>query len=189
MRYKPEQKEETHQKILELASKEFRAHGFEGVGIAKLMTALGLTHGGFYAHFAEKEDLVAESLLLALSQSLDSMLATLEAGGLTAMVDLYLSEAHRDESALGCPLPALAAEVARRSPSLRTTFTEKLSQTFDTIAEHIPGTTSSQKQAKVQFMFAAMAGAVSLARATSDPSLSKSILESTRNHLIHLFQE
>jgi TetR/AcrR family transcriptional regulator, transcriptional repressor for nem operon len=189
MRYKPEHKEETHRRILELASREFRTHGFEGVGIAKLMGGLNLTHGGFYAYFSDKEDLVAESLALALDQSLETMLAGLEADGLTAMLDFYLSEAHRDHPDLGCPLPALAAEVARRSPSSQAAFTTKLTEIFDAIAEHMPGTTHSQKLANVSFMFSAMTGAVSLARAVSDPVLSKAILESTREQLVHLFGE
>ena len=189
MRYKPEHKAETHRKIVESASQEFRTHGFEGVGIAKLMGGLDLTHGGFYAYFADKEDLVAESLALALNQSLEAMLAGLESGGLTAMLDFYLSEGHRDQPDLGCPLPALAAEVARRSPSSRSVFTKKLAETFDAIAEYLPGTTHSQKLAKVSFLFSAMAGAVSLARAVSDPSLSKAILESTREQLVNLFGE
>lgn len=81
MRYKPEHKEKTHRRIVETAAKEFRTYGFEGIGIPALMGALDLTHGGFYAHFADKEALVAEASTLALQQSLDTMLAALEAGG------------------------------------------------------------------------------------------------------------
>ncbi len=77
----------------------------------------------------------------------------------------------------------------QRSPSTRKAFTEKLSEVFDAIAEHLPETTYSQKRAKVSFMFAAMAGAVSLARAAADPSLSKAILESTREYLLNLVKE
>ncbi|HEY9802387.1 MAG TPA: TetR/AcrR family transcriptional regulator [Leptolyngbyaceae cyanobacterium] len=189
MRYKDEHKLETHRRIVESASKEFRIHGFEGVGIAKLMGTLNLTHGGFYAHFADKEELVAESFALALNQSLDAMLVALEAGGFPAMLDFYLSEEHRDYPALGCPLPALSAEVARRSPSTRKVFAEKLSEVFDAIAKHLPQTIYSQKRAKVSFMFAAMTGALSLARAVPDPNLSKTILESTREYLLNLVKE
>lgn len=189
MRYKDEHKIEIHRRIVESASKEFRTHGFKGVGIAKLMGALDLTHGGFYAHFADKEKLVAESLALALNQSLDAMLVALEAGDFSAMLDFYLSENHRDNPALGCPLPALSAEVARCSPSTRKAFTEKLSEVFDAIAENLPETNYSQKRGKVSFMFAAMTGAVSLARAAVDPSLSKAILESTREYLLNFVKE
>ncbi len=189
MRYKDEHKIETHRRIVEFASKEFRTHGFEGVGIAKLMGRLDLTHGGFYAHFANKEALVAESFALALNQSLDTVLVALEAGGFPALLDFYLSENHRDHPALGCPLPALSAEVARRSLSTRKAFTEKLSEVFDAIAEHLSETTYSQKRAKASFIFAAMVGAMSLARAAAEPSLSKALLESTHEYLLTLVKE
>ena len=184
MRYRPEHKEATHRRIVKAASEEFRSHGFEGVGIAKLMGDLKLTHGGFYAHFADKEALVAESSTLALQQSLDTMLAALDTGGVPAMLDLYLSEAHRDNPALGCPLPTLTAEVARHSLSSREAFTGKLSEVLDAVAEYVPGQTGTLKHANTYALFAAMAGAVSLARAVSDPVLSKAILDSTRQNLL-----
>ena len=184
MRYKPQHKEETRRRIIEAASREFRTHGFEGVGIAKLMGALNLTHGGFYAHFADKEGLADEALALALGQSLAAMLTALDAGGFPAMLDYYLGAGHRDHPALGCPLPALAAEVARRSLPSREAFTGRLSEILDAVAEHMPGATRSQQRAKVSFLFAAMSGAVSLARAVSDPDMSKTILEATRENLL-----
>ena len=189
MRYKPQHKEETHQRIVEVASKEFRTRGFEGVGIAKLMGALDLTHGGFYAHFPDKEELVAEACVVALDQSLETMLAALRAGGFPAMLDYYLSEGHRDHPALGCPLPALTAEVARRPSSSREAFTETLSDIYKAVAEHMPGQTPAHKFEKVSVLFASMVGAVSLARAVSDPVLSKTILRTTREHLLHFIEE
>lgn len=184
MRYKPQHKEETRRRIVEAAAREFRTHGFEGAGIAKLMGALGLTHGGFYAHFADKEDLVAEAVISAFGQSLEAMLSALKAGGFAAMLDYYLSEGHRDNPALGCPLPTLAAEVARHSSPTRESFTARLSQVFDAVAEQMPGATPPRKREKTIFLFAAMAGAVSLARAVSDPAMSKAILADTRNNLL-----
>ncbi len=92
MRYQTQHKEEeTHSQIVETASQQFRAHGFEAVGIAKLMAILHLTHGGFYAHFADKEALISEAGIAALDQSLSTMLAGLEAGGFPATARL-LSE-------------------------------------------------------------------------------------------------
>ncbi|BDI29120.1 TetR family transcriptional regulator [Capsulimonas corticalis] len=188
MRYKPKHKEETHQRIVDAASKEFRAHGFEGVGIAKLMRALGLTHGGFYAHFADKEDLVDEALAFAMDQSLENMLSALKAGGYPAMFEYYLSEMHRDHPAFGCPLPALAAEVSRRPPSSRGAFTKKLVEIQNDLAERIPGKTPERRLEKASVVLASMAGAVSLARAVSDPVLSQSILRSTQEHLLRLIE-
>ncbi len=187
MRYKPDHKEETHQRIVEHAAKEFRTHGFESVGIVSLMGALNLTHGGFYAHFTDKEGLVTESVTLALRQNREILLAALKSGGMNALIDHYLSEVHRDNPFLGCPLPALATEIARRSPESRDAFTKELSEFFDAIVPYMAGASDDQKRANVHFLFAAMAGAVSMARAVSDAHLSRNILESTREHLVHLF--
>lgn len=189
MRYKPEHKEQTHRRIVETASKEFRAHGYEGVGIAKLMSALELTHGGFYAHFADKEALIEEASVSALDQTLNVMLAGLEAGGFPAVLDYYLSEAHRDNAAVGCLLPALAAEIARRPTSSRDAFTTKLSEAYSAIADYMPGRTRGQQLEKVSVMFASLVGAVSLARAVSDPALSQTILHSTREHLLRFLEQ
>ena len=189
MRYKPEHKQETHQRIVETAADEFRAHGFEGVGIAKLMGILNLTHGGFYAHFADKENLVAEASAFALAESLERMLSALEAGGFPALLDFYLSEAHRDNPAEGCPLPALTAEVARRAPLSREAFTAKLAEVFDAVAEKMPGRTNQRKREKVYFLFSSLVGAVALARAVSDSFLSKTILESAQENLLRFLTE
>ena len=189
MPYTPDRKEKTHRRIVESASKEFRAHGFEGVGIANLMGGLRLTHGGFYAHFADKEALVAEASAAALDQSVEMMLDALKVGGFPAMLDYYLSEGHRDHPALGCPLPALTAELARHSAPTREAFTERLSEAFRAIAEYMPGRTRAQKHEKVGVVFASMAGAVSLARTVSDPALSASILRSTRDHLLRFIDD
>jgi TetR/AcrR family transcriptional repressor of nem operon len=189
MRYKPEHKAETHRRIVETAAKEFRTHGFEGIGIAKLMGALELTHGGFYAHFADKEALVAESSVVALDQSLEMLLGALEAGGFPALLNYYLSEEHRDQPASGCMLPTLTAELSRHPTSSREAFTEKLAQVYDAVAEYMPGKTHVQKLEKVNVMFASMVGALSLARAVSDPALSTTILRSTREHLLKFVEE
>ena len=185
MRYKPQHKEETHQKIVEAASKQFRTHGYEGVGIPKLMGALNLTHGGFYAHFADKEELVAEASVDALDQSLDAMLAGLKSSGFPAVLDYYLSEEQRDHPEAACMLPSLSAEMARRPASSRAAFTKKLAEVFAAMAEYMPGPTPARKAENVNVLFAAMVGAVSLARAVSDPEMSRDILRSTREHLLH----
>lgn len=189
MRYKPGHKQETHRRIVETAAKEFRAHGIDGIGIADLMSAANLTHGGFYSHFADKEDLVAQASVLAMSESLDRMLSALEQGGFPALLDLYLSEGHRDAPDMGCPLPLLSAEIARRTLVSRDAFTKKLAEIFGAIAERMPGTTDTEKAEKARFLLVALTGAVSLARAVSDPGLSNAILTSTRAHLSDLVQE
>ena len=189
MRYQADHKEQTHRRIVGVAAREFRASGFEGVGIGKLMGALKLTHGGFYAHFEDKEDLVSQASVEALDQSMRTMVERLEAGGFPAMLDLYLSEEHRAHPEGGCPLPSLAAEVARRPAATREAFTEKLHELFEAVAAYLPDESPRRKLEKARTIFAAMAGAVSLARAVSDPALGASILQSTKDHLLRFVQE
>ena len=189
MRYKPEHKKETHRRIVEAASREFRRQGFDGVGIASLLGSLGLTHGGFYAHFADKEALIVESFELALDQSIQKMLDGLKHGGFPAVLDYYLSEEHRDNIASGCPLPALASELARRSPSSREALTRRLSEALDALGAFLPGENPAKKSEKALFMLSSMAGAVSLARTVTDSALSAAILRSTREYLSHFIEE
>ena len=136
--------------------------------------------------FDDKENLVTESAVFALNESLEAMLAVLQEGGIPMLLGYYLSEAHRDHPECGCPLPSVTAEVARRPSASRERFTNKLSEVFDTLAEHLPGSTPAQRQAKVRVMFASMSGAIALARAVTDPVLSQAILESTREYLLSL---
>ena len=184
MRYKEDHKEQTHQRIVETASREFRAHGFDGIGIARLMSLLQLTHGGFYAHFKDKEDLTREAMSWALDESLNFMVQALERGGIRSLIEYYLSDVHRDNPGYGCPVPSLSAEEARQSVISRESFTRKYTEIVNVIGMYIPGETAEQREDKVQVMFASLTGALALARAVSDPKLSDRILATTREHLI-----
>ncbi|HLK56889.1 MAG TPA: TetR/AcrR family transcriptional regulator [Chthonomonadaceae bacterium] len=184
MRYKEDHKEQTHKRIVETASREFRIHGFDGIGIARLMALLQLTHGGFYSHFEGKEDLFEEAMSSSLDQSLNFMVQELKQGGIASLVHSYTDNLHRDNPGRGCPLPALSGEEARRPPGSRESFTRKYDEIVATIAGYVPGATAEERMEKVLVMFAALSGAVSLARAVSDPALSDRILRATRDHLI-----
>jgi TetR/AcrR family transcriptional repressor of nem operon len=184
MRYKQEHKEITHARIVDAAAREFRTQGFDGLGIASLMAALNLTHGGFYAHFENKEDLIAEAMQAALRQSTDTMIAALKAGGVAAFLAYYLSEGHRDHPELGCPVPPLAAEVARRYSATREAFDQELSRGFDALAEYMPGANPDQRRRNAYALFAGMVGGVALARAISDTSVSTEVLDATRRQLL-----
>src|ERR1700745_2809792 len=118
MRYSRRNKGETTNRLLKKAAEEFRRNGVQGTGIAPLMGRLGLTHGGFYAHFDSKNELIAEGTGPMFEDALSrQMLAAAEAApkgkGVRAIVNQYLSPQHRD-SPEGCPLAALAGEMARQ---------------------------------------------------------------------------
>ena len=186
MRYSSDRKEQTHRRIVESASRQFRAGGIDAVGVAPLMKALDLTHGGFYAHFADKEALVGEAVRFALEESGTQIRESLETGGVPAMLELYLGEGHRTHPEHGCPLPTLAAEVARRPGPTRETFSEGVGELVEAIADHLSGESPLRRRADAEAMLAAMAGAVALARAVSDPDLGRSILESIRALLLRV---
>src|ERR1700753_2125237 len=113
----------TRQRIVTAADGEFRRKGIDGTGLADLMAAAGLTHGGFYKHFRSKEQVVEESVALATQSMVEAMRRTLSASpggqGLQTAIGEYLSADHRDDAAGGCPFAALGSEVARSSDAVR----------------------------------------------------------------------
>lgn len=191
MRYPADQKAETHRQIVAAAAAEFRCKGLQGIGIAELMSQLGLTHGGFYAHFKNRDALVMEASVCAATESLDRLLAAatdVPAGKeVEAMLDFYLSPAHRDDVAHGCLLPALASEIARQSESVRNAFTESLQTNLAKIARYMPARDSDGRMAQAMTLISGMAGGVLIARAISDSNLSDVLLNSVRMQLLGLY--
>src|SRR5260221_361482 len=126
-RYTREHKARTHKRIVETASRAFRAEGVAGVAIPKVMGEAGLTHGGFYAHFDSKDALLAEAFTQAAHDARDRVLPVSEDAApgeaLRAVIESYVSPRHRDRRAEGCPFPALAGEIAREAPAARRALT------------------------------------------------------------------
>jgi TetR/AcrR family transcriptional repressor of nem operon len=180
VRFAKGHKEETRQRIIEVASRMFRRDGVEAVGIAGLMAEAGLTHGGFYAHFRSKEELVREAMLLAFEQSRMRR----EAGpdkeaALEDLIRFYLRPAHRDAPELGCAVAALVSEIARHEPPTRTAFFEKLEALTARIAALLPASLpETERTATATAIFATLLGTLQMARVATDPDRSDAILES-----------
>jgi TetR/AcrR family transcriptional regulator, transcriptional repressor for nem operon len=177
MRYGKDQKQATRQRILEAAGRRFKQDGIDGAGVATLMSDAGLTNGAFYAHFASKEDLVANVLadqLRAQHQSLDAQPA--DRAGLEAFIRAYLSPQHRDQSAEGCPSAALLDEIARRPAGTRQVFTDELMDEIDDIASRLDPTDLETARTDALTVFGLMIGTMQLARALTDPDLSDQLL-------------
>jgi TetR/AcrR family transcriptional repressor of nem operon len=188
MGHSQDQKIKTHERIVRTASKRFREKGLAGVAIADLMKEIGLTVGGFYKHFDSRDDLVAESLEAATGPLQKQVLAAESAGArLTyeSLVDSYLSEVHRDHPGTGCPVSALACDIARGSKQIRSLLTEKVKSSLELFANLLPPEDRAARS-KAILTVAALLGAIELARAVSDQSLSDEILESTREALRQL---
>lgn len=174
MKVSREQVAENRRKILDAAGRLFRAKGFEAVTVADVMKAASLTHGAFYGHFSSKDDLIAQTLAHIVSVGLPEKL------DLTRYATIYLSESHRDDIAGGCPTAGLAGETIRQSPDARAAMTAGLRQQIELFSRSAPGATDAQKRQAAIGSWAAMVGAVILARMSDDPHLSNELLMQTR---------
>lgn len=172
---------QTRERIIEMAGKLFRERGFDGIGVAELMQSAGLTHGGFYRHFASKEDLMAQACARVLAGSLDMAQRAAEHSGgnaLPVIAAAYLSTAHRDLPGEGCALAALGAEATRHGAPLRSAFTQGVRAMADMLTRLVEGKSERAKRERALTIYASMIGALVLARAVDDAELSEEILQS-----------
>ncbi|MDQ4147362.1 MAG: TetR/AcrR family transcriptional regulator [Pseudomonadota bacterium] len=179
---------QNRERIIEVAARLFRERGFDGIGVAELMNFAGLTHGGFYGHFASKEDLMAQACARALEGSLDALHQVAERGGgnaLSAVASAYLSPAHRDRPGEGCALAALGAEAARHGSPVRGAFTQGVRSLADRLTRLVPGKSKRAKRERALAIFASMVGALVLARAVDDAELSEEVLQSVLASIAH----
>jgi TetR/AcrR family transcriptional repressor of nem operon len=183
MKVSREQMAASRERLLEIAARLFRERGFEGVSVAEVMQQAGLTHGGFYGHFASKEALAAEAATHALVQTSSRWKATLEnrgAGGLTRIVDAYLSQHHRDHPGAGCAIAALGPELARQADPVRNAFAGELENLIAVLAGFLPGADPAERRKRAQALMAQLVGAIVLARALGRSVQSAEILEAVR---------
>jgi AcrR family transcriptional regulator len=177
MRYGKDHKQATRQRILEAAGRRFKHDGIDGAGVAAVMSDAGLTNGAFYAHFASKEDLVANVLaeqLRAQRQTVDAQPS--DRAGLEAFIRAYLSPQHRDQCADGCPSAALLDEIVRRPAATRQVFTDELMSVIDDIASRLEPTDAEAARTDALTLFGLMLGTLQLARALTDRDLSDQLL-------------
>jgi TetR/AcrR family transcriptional repressor of nem operon len=179
MGHSQKDKEKSHAQIVEIAAQKMRESGTEGPGVAEIMKAAGLTHGGFYKHFDSREDLVAEAVEAAVAQSREGF-AEVTGGAddrLAAFVDWYLSPAHRDQPGGGCAVVALGADAARADGRVRAVYTGQVKR-YITQMEELLGGEDVRRRAIAAV--SAMVGAVLIARAVDDEALSGEILSAAR---------
>ncbi|RYX85001.1 TetR/AcrR family transcriptional regulator [bacterium] len=176
---------QNRERILDVAANLFREKGFDGVGVADVMKSAGLTHGGFYGHFASKEDLIAQASARALTDSLNHWKQicdnTEDAEPLSTILSRYLSDNHRDSVGTGCAIAALGPEVARQGTSVRHAVTQGTRALLDLLTGLVPGKSQAVKREKALATYASMVGAMVLARAVDDAELSDEILRAVSN--------
>ena len=187
-RYPKEQKAQTREQIVTTASRAFRARGVAAVSIPELMGQLGLTHGGFYAHFDSKDALVAEACARPLLNR-GAALAEAPPGAetLREVITAYIDPLKRDNPAESCPLPSLSGELARATPDVRHAFTEALRGYLERIAALLPAEVADRAPDQEIALIAGMVGTVLLARVVDDPALSDRILAAGERFALDAF--
>jgi TetR/AcrR family transcriptional regulator, transcriptional repressor for nem operon len=188
MRYDPEHKQRTREKILTEAAAALRRDGPDRIAVAGVMARAGLTHGGFYAHFASKEDL----LVAAVSHMFTGALAHMEdvlrertpQQGMLAYIGFYLSDEHRDRRDCGCPLPAMAADMPRLGLAAREAFERGAAQLTTRLAEALaPLVGAAESGTLAVSVLAELVGAVVLARSIASAAHSSTLLRACREAL------
>ena len=192
MRHSKTEKTKTHERIVAIAAKKFREEGLAGIGIADLMKKAGLTVGGFYKHFKSRDALVAEAVDSALEIWKERVEAAAAGGPRVAydsLVDDYLGEAHRDHPGMGCPVGALAGDLARSDKRTRAVATRRIQDNIELLASLIRDTNKTDKdtaRSRAVMTYCAMVGAISMARVVSDEELSREILKTVAQRLKNL---
>jgi TetR/AcrR family transcriptional repressor of nem operon len=184
MRYHAEHKERTRQRILAEAAGAIRSKGPDRVGVAEVMAKLDLTHGGFYAHFASKDDLIAQAITYMFDERFAGFLRKTEGlepkQALQAFIDEYLTTAHRDTPNHGCPLAALGSDLPRLPEAARARFTDGAQRLVTAIAKLLRKLGTENSEALASSALTEMVGALALSRAINDPTQSESILRTSR---------
>jgi TetR/AcrR family transcriptional repressor of nem operon len=172
-------KQETHDRIVRTAAAAIRKHGFDGISVADLMEEAGLTHGGFYAHFASRDAMLAEALDEAAHESLDRLSKAADdakpQNALDATVDAYLSDRHVAHPEHGCTFAALGSETTRQSPAIRHVATRRVREMVDLLERQMSGSSKASRHEDALGVMTTMVGALLLARVVDDPQLSKDL--------------
>jgi TetR/AcrR family transcriptional repressor of nem operon len=179
MRVSRAQAEENRETVINVASRLFREHGFDGIGLKDLMKGAGLTQGGFYKQFASKDDLAAQASRRALESATRrwSTAAATSSDPLEAIMAFYLSPGHLGEKADGCPLVALGSDAARQSEDVRRPFEDGIRAHFEVLDELMNDANRSNPSGKAMAILSLMVGAVTLSRIMQDENLSQGILD------------
>ena len=181
MRHSQEDKAASHERIVAVAAARIRESGTEQPGVAEIMRAAGLTHGGFYKHFGSRDELIAEAVARALADS-ESRVPELTAGAedpLAAFADAYLSAAHRDEPATGCGVAALGADMPRVGGPAQEAYRAQVER-YLTHLQQLLGSDDEATRRRATVTLSAMVGAVMIARALGPTPGSDEILRDVR---------
>jgi len=181
-------KEASHERIVDAAARAIRRSGYGGTSVADIMKEAGLTHGGFYAHFASREAMLAEAADRAGAEAIAASARVASAAppeqALRQMMGAYLSKEHVDSIERGCPVVALGSETPRQAPEVRRAATHRIKEMIDVVARQLPDWGQPGAHERALVIVSAMVGTLLLARAVDDPKLSDALRASTLKHFI-----
>lgn len=177
MRNSQAKKDENRQLILNAAGNLFRERGIDGVSVAEVMGAASMTHGGFYRHFSDKNELVAQTLASVLDSGAEKGPTPI-----AAYAEDYLSMAHRADTAEGCVFAALGPEVVRGAAASRQVMTDTIRRQVDSFAQSLSGAEATRREVAIG-SWATMIGAIVLARVADDDALAQEILTDAKKWL------
>jgi AcrR family transcriptional regulator len=179
-------KEATHERIVGAAARAIRRSGYDGTSVADIMKEAGLTHGGFYAHFASREAMLAEAADQAGAEAVATTTRVAASGppeqALRRMIGSYLSKEHALNIELGCPVAALGSEMPRQAPEVRRASTRRIKEMIDVVARQMPDWGQPAAHERALVTVSAMVGALMLSRAVDDPRLSDALLQAVEKH-------
>ncbi|QND18601.1 TetR/AcrR family transcriptional regulator (plasmid) [Rhizobium leguminosarum bv. trifolii] len=185
MRYSAEHKQETRTRVIAAAGRVFRQEGYGGAGIDALTKAAGVTNGAFYGHFKSKGEAFRTAVLTGLEelrQGIAALKASQPKGWLTTFVGYYLGYKRTCDLGESCALPSLSPDVIRADDETRSAYTAELKRLIEEVAVglpegEIPGQSKRRREDQAILLLAMLSGGVTLARAASDPALSKRIVD------------
>jgi len=187
MRVSKEKAARNREQIVISAARLFRERGIDATGVDSITEVAGLTHGGLYSHFGSKQSIVVEAIRFALARSRSVWRRAAhgkpEGKALCDILAYYLSLAHRDTHGEGCLVAALSCDIARQPRAVRKAFTIELKEVLEFLGGLMPGDTSARRHEEAVVAFAGMVGALILARAVDDETLSRRILKATGQRL------
>ncbi len=182
---------ENRERVLDVAGKLFREHGFDGIGVADLMKQAGLTHGGFYGQFDSKENLMLEALTRAFEDNIQNWSQVAKqaerqeiGSALKAITTAYLSKAHRDQPSIGCVMASLGVDVARQTPTVRDHLTSGFRAFVNAMTQLFPQKSAEVQHEKALALTASLVGGLILARAVNDEALSEEIMKAVAKNIL-----
>lgn len=178
VRYTQGHKEESRARIVDAAGRGFRTHGYAGIGVDGLAREAGVTHGGFYGHFASKAEALKAAVVAGLQElrsGVEAVRAQYGAGWVGMFAAFYMGRKRTCDLADGCILPSLSIEIERADPAARAAYQTELLRVMETVAAGLPEGTDSERRARAWVLLSLLVGGVTLARAVPDAALAEQI--------------